>query len=354
MSQSKRQLGAFRDGFAAVSETSQQHALIAEQSSQIAGLEEQVRALKEQLGQLDPDAAGSTGNVVSVALERITIPDYQPRTYVNPEKLASLAASIAKYGVQSPVLLRKVPTGEGYELIAGLRRFLGSKRAERATIPALISEIDDERAVQLAVLENAQREDLNALDETEGVLRLLSTSLKLERERVIQLFQQSKSLLPKRDQITAEEIESGKHAEFFQHWQSVEGLFENAIGRLSTEAFRTHRLPLLELPEDIRNAIRTEQIGYSKARLISRVEDTDERERILESAIAEGWSRSRISQEIAALQPDVEEDLDPEKELLTRAGNALKRLKKSDALRNPGKRKKVETLLSRLEAVLDS
>lgn len=90
---------------------------------------------------------------------------HQPRTSFDDEALDALAASIAELGVLQPVLVREVPGSEDLELIAGERRWRASRRAGLTMIPALVRTIDDTRSLQEALVENVQREDLNAIEE---------------------------------------------------------------------------------------------------------------------------------------------------------------------------------------------
>ena len=95
----------------------------------------------------------------------------QPRQHFDDDALAELAESIRQHGVLQPILLR--PVEGGYELIAGERRWRASQRAQLHTIPALIREYDDSSSAELALIENVQRADLNAVEEAEGYRTLI-------------------------------------------------------------------------------------------------------------------------------------------------------------------------------------
>jgi len=95
----------------------------------------------------------------------------QPRQHFDDDALAELAESIRQHGVLQPILLR--PVEGGYELIAGERRWRASQRAQLHTIPALIREHDDSSSAELALIENVQRADLNAVEEAEGYRTLI-------------------------------------------------------------------------------------------------------------------------------------------------------------------------------------
>ena len=92
---------------------------------------------------------------------------HQPRKVMEESALKELAASIRENGVIQPVLVRRMP--DGYELVAGERRLRASRLAEQKTIPALVCTMEEQESLKLALLENIQREDLNAIEEAEGV-----------------------------------------------------------------------------------------------------------------------------------------------------------------------------------------
>jgi ParB family chromosome partitioning protein len=103
---------------------------------------------------------------------RLRAGKYQPRTKMNPESLAELADSIRAQGVMQPILVRPVEGGL-YEIIAGERRFRASQMAGLSEVPVLIKNVPDEAALAMALIENIQREDLNPLEEAQGVQRLI-------------------------------------------------------------------------------------------------------------------------------------------------------------------------------------
>ena len=96
---------------------------------------------------------------------------YQPRKEYNSRALDELAASIGQQGVLQPIIAREVRSG-GYEIIAGERRWLAAQRAGLETVPVIIRDIDDRSAIAMALVENIQRENLNAMEESEALIRL--------------------------------------------------------------------------------------------------------------------------------------------------------------------------------------
>jgi ParB family chromosome partitioning protein len=113
---------------------------------------------------LSPDAPGRQGAVRKIPLDRIESNPDQPRVTFVQETIDELAASIREHGVLQPILVRPLRPGT-FQLVAGERRWRASRQAGLDTIPALVEELDDETAMEIAIIENLQREDLSPLDE---------------------------------------------------------------------------------------------------------------------------------------------------------------------------------------------
>ncbi|MCK9512504.1 MAG: ParB/RepB/Spo0J family partition protein [Pigmentiphaga sp.] len=129
-------------------------------------------------------------------IEQLQAGRYQPRTRMDEEALGELAESIRTQGVMQPILVRPIPGGAAkqakYEIIAGERRFRAARMAGLAEVPVLVREVDDQQAAVMALIENMQREDLNALEEAQGVHRLLN-EFGLTHEQAAQAIGRSRS-----------------------------------------------------------------------------------------------------------------------------------------------------------------
>ena len=136
------------------------------------GLGRGLSALLGDAPRAEPETTGRRDSVREVEIARIRPNPAQPRQHFDEESLAELAESIAQHGVLQPILLRAV--GDGYELIAGERRWRATQRARLHSIPALVREQDDSSSAELALIENVQREDLNAIEEAEGYQALIT------------------------------------------------------------------------------------------------------------------------------------------------------------------------------------
>lgn len=125
----------------------------------------------------DMEAAASAPQLPStLAVTQIQAGKYQPRTRMDETSLSELAASIKTQGIMQPVLVRPLGAGSPvpYEIIAGERRFRAAQMAGLEEIPVLVREVDDQAAAAMALIENIQREDLNPLEEAQGIGRLIS------------------------------------------------------------------------------------------------------------------------------------------------------------------------------------
>ena len=136
------------------------------------GLGRGLSALLGEAPRPEPEAGGRRDSVRDIEVARIRPNPAQPRQHFDEDSLAELADSIARHGVLQPILVRAVD--EGYELIAGERRWRAAQRTRLHSIPALVREQDDSSSAELALIENVQREDLNAIEEAEGYQALIA------------------------------------------------------------------------------------------------------------------------------------------------------------------------------------
>ncbi|OJG75052.1 ParB-like partition protein [Enterococcus quebecensis] len=128
--------------------------------------------------------------VLEIPLNELRPNPYQPRKTFDEASLQELANSIQQSGVFQPIIVRKSAV-KGYEIIAGERRFRASKLADKETVPAIVREFDEETMMQVAVLENLQREDLNPLEEAEAY-DMLMKNLKLTQAEVAERLGKSR------------------------------------------------------------------------------------------------------------------------------------------------------------------
>lgn len=196
--------------------------------------------------------------VIELKLSELRPNPYQPRKVFDAEKLQELANSIKEHGVFQPIIVKK--SIKGYEIIAGERRYKASQLAGKETIPAIVRDFTDENMMEIALLENLQRENLNSIEEATAYQKLLA-SLK----------------------VTQEEL-------------------ANKLGK--SRSHITNMLGLLELPEEVKNLIAEEKITMSHARVLSKIKDKDEIINLANKIVDENLNVRAIEQ--ASQNPTVE------------------------------------------------
>ncbi len=122
---------------------------------------------------LAPDEPQVQDRLIELPLASLRPGRYQPRTQMNPDAIADLADSIKTQGVIQPILARPVQDGQ-FEIIAGERRWRAAKLAGLESVPVLVRDVRDELALAMALIENIQREDLNPIEEAQGIQRLIA------------------------------------------------------------------------------------------------------------------------------------------------------------------------------------
>jgi ParB family transcriptional regulator, chromosome partitioning protein len=120
----------------------------------------------------DDSSDSNTDSLTTLKVAQLQPGKYQPRTHMDQESLASLAESIKAQGIMQPILVRAVAEDQ-YEIIAGERRWRASQLAGLTEVPVIIRDIPDEAALAMALIENIQRENLNPLEEAQGIKRLI-------------------------------------------------------------------------------------------------------------------------------------------------------------------------------------
>ena len=283
----------------------------------------------------DPTGPSPEAVAQLVDIDSITVAP-QPRRYFDPDKQEQLIESIKKHGILEPLIVR--PSGkETYILVAGERRYRAAKEIGRKQVPISVRELSDQEALELALLENLQRDDLNPIDETEGVLLLLSQALDCSNEDVVSLLNKAANAQRRGIELTDNDTRQIK---------KVDGLFKT-VGRLSRESFRTNRLPLLNLPEDVLAVLREGKLEYTKAKAIAKV-SAEHRQALLDQAIEEALSLSEIKKRIKEIG-----NTHPTTHNLKEEFKAITRIK-SQAWNDASKRKKLENLIAEMRQLLEA
>ena len=316
------------------------------------------------LSETESDLGSADSNLVK--LSDVHRPSEQPRRYFDPIALQELVVSIELHGILQPLLVRPLPQG-GYELVAGERRYRAAKIAGMSEVPVVVKELDDEAAWAISLIENLQREDLNPLEETEGVIQLLAIKLQSEVEEVPRILYRLQKGLKNQDGklsdkpivgLEDEENESSHNVmgnpELSQsnvpssELSLVEEVFKS-IGLMNWTSFVKNRLPLLNLPEDIKLTLRSGKIAYTKAKAIASIKDEEPRTALLTEAIEQQLSLSQIKERIKSLQ--TASPLQPP-EIPDRLKAVYQQVKKNRIWEDKKKRRQLETLLNKLENLI--
>lgn len=182
--------------------------------------------------------------IQELPLNELRVNPYQPRKTFNEESLNELAESIKEHGVFQPIIVKK--SIKGYEIVAGERRFRASKLAGKETIPAIVRNFTDEEMMEIAVLENLQRENLNAVDEA-NAYKTLMENLHLTQDQVSKRVNKSRSHI-------------------------------------------TNLLGILSLPEDVLTLVKENKLSMGHARCLSKLSDIEKINELTKKVLEENLS----------------------------------------------------------------
>ena len=288
-----------------------------------------------------PDQAQPIAHEASI--EDIHLPEKQPRRYFNAAKMQELANSIKVEGILEPLIVRPLKTG-GYELVAGERRLRAAKMAALREVPITVHNFNDTQARRVALVENLQREDLNPVEETEGIIRLLALELNITDRDVVPLLYRMQN----------EAKGKATHNVMGSHEASVvKEVFDKL--QMTWESFVSNRLPVLKWPKEILKAVQEGKIAYTKASAIARVKDTSQQKKLLKTAISEDLSLSELKAKIKSTTGSNSNRTDTSASTLkSQIEQSLSRLRRSHVLKNPNpkKKKKLERLKALIEEIL--
>lgn len=276
----------------------------------------------------------------TVDITKIKLPAKQPRRYFDPQKLAQLTQSIQEHGILEPLLVRPLADGN-YELIAGERRLKAAQKLNLSRVPVISRPFSNKEALQVALMENLQREDLNPIEETEAVLELLAITLEVNQSSVVSLLHRANHAR-NRDKNLEDNV--------ILQIEKVNKMLAS-IGRFTAESFRVNRLPLLNLPEEILESLRQGQLEYTKARAIARIKDEDSRKAILKETVKKSLSLVQIKDCIKQIGESTPTESKPQSNS-DRLAAASRQLKKLKTLSDLKKQRRLEKLLSELELLL--
>ena len=188
--------------------------------------------------------------IKEINLDELRSNPYQPRKTFDPESLNELASSISDHGVFQPIIVKKSIVG--YEIVAGERRVKASKIAGKTTIPAIVRDFNDEEMMEIALLENLQREDLNPIEEAIAYQRLMETN-HLSHEQLARKIGKSRSYVT------------------------------NVVG-------------LLNLPDSVKELVIARKIPMTQAKTLSKMKDVKKIEELADRVVNEGLSSDALEE----------------------------------------------------------
>jgi ParB family transcriptional regulator, chromosome partitioning protein len=277
--------------------------------------------------------------------QSITRSPYQPRKYFDPDSQSQLNANIREFGIIQNLVVRSID--DRYELIAGERRLVAALANNLTKVPVVILSLSDRDARRLALAENLHRDNLNPIEETQAVLNLLSIELDAET------IDEVKSLLYALDNLAKGKKVTHNVMGNIEARQAIvtQVIADNAKG-MNWRSFVNNRLPLLNLPDEVLDAILKGDIEYTKGKAIAKIDDRDRREQLLSTAIDRGLSLTQIGEEIKSTQVDLPA-IDPATlEPRQRIQSTLKKATSAKVWQDPLKWKKIDKLLIQIDELL--
>ena len=191
------------------------------------------------------DEDGAQGGAVEINIDDIKPNANQPRKVFDKDAISELADSIKEHGIIQPIIVRKVKKG-GYEIVAGERRWRASREAGLKEVPCLVRDLTDEELMLLAIVENMQREDLNPIEEAEGLDRMMNTY-----------------------GMTQEQV-------------------SKSVGK--SRPYIANSLRLLKLPEEIRDLLSEGKLSSGHGRALLSIDNEKERIKIAKEVASKGLS----------------------------------------------------------------
>lgn len=208
-------------------------------------------------------SAGTEG-IVTIRLSEIEPNRDQPRKKFDEEALSQLADSIRQHGVLQPLVVRPMPGSENYQLVAGERRWRASRMAGLSEVPVIIRELNDTEVMEIALIENLQREDLNPIEEAEGY-KILMQSYGMTQEEVSQRVGKSRPTV-------------------------------------------TNALRLLNLPSKVCNMVKSGSLSQGHARTLLSLEDEERIIKIADEIVSKGLSVREVEKIVKKKEAENKED----------------------------------------------
>ncbi|WP_457640275.1 ParB/RepB/Spo0J family partition protein [Persephonella sp.] len=285
------------------------------------------KEIKQKIQEVKPE---------EIEISKIKNPRFHDRTYVSPERIASLAENIKEYGLAQPIVVRRLEDGS-YERIIGYIRIKAFEYLGKEKIPAVVLDVDEETALALMISENAQREDLNDYDKLLSHLEYLSFILKKDKQEVIKLVRRIFNYI------------SGNIKELSPEERKAGQIIEKTLKKLSGTNLRTfiERLKILNVAPQIQEAIRKHGWSYSLAVEVNKIRHHPEKmKQLIQEIIDNNLSKKEVEQRVKKILGEEAEKRvkNPFKESFREIN---KKVSKIYPNLPPQERKKVEKILEK-------
>lgn len=290
-----------------------------------------------------PSAQSKTEEAAAewIPIDKIVKSPLQPRQFFAQSSIDSLALVFKEHGFRGAINVRPLENGT-YELVAGERRWRAAQQAAMKEVRCIVDTYTDEQALEFALMENLQREDLSKLEETEGILHFIEVKLDITREQAVSIIRTEghSDKASRSDVAPSEEL------------REIEALL--SLFNIGLQTFRTKNLRTLSLPEDLKAAHLKQNLSYSSALELSKLKGDDERQALLSKVLQEGMSFRNIKSQVQnAISERNEPSNNENTALINRFDKVAKRVRKSQHFfEKVQKRKRIEKLLSELESLL--
>jgi len=254
----------------------------------------------------EPEAAAAPANGMSeIPVDEIEVNPFQPRTHFDQDALLELAESIRVHGIIQPITVRRLARNQ-YQLISGERRFQASKLADLKTVPVYIRTADDQQMLEMALIENIQRENLNAIEIALSYQRLIS-ECNLKQEQL-----------------------------------------GDRVGK--NRATVTNYLRLLKLPPDIQIAVRDNQLSMGHARAIVSIDNPDQQIYVFKKTMSEELSVRKVEDLVREMQAKKSDTADdqlsiippPSKEIVALQGQLSSHFGTRVVIKSDGKKGEIK------------
>ncbi len=276
-----------------------------------------------------------------IPIEQIQAGSVQPRQFFSAASINSLSETFQVNGFKGAINVRRVK-GDNYEIVAGERRWRAAKLAGLEKVRCIIDEYNDDEALEFALVENLQREDLSKLEETEGILQLIEFKLEIPKDKAVSIVRSEGHT----DRLTRSDVAPS------QEITQITSLL--SYFNIELQTFRTKNLRTLSLPEDLKIAHLQQSLSYSSALELSKIKDPEKRSSLLEETLDNNLSFRSIKKKVKDLLNVSTKEVNPFASQVEQIETKLKQAKKSkDILIKPQKRKRLERILKDLTALLD-